>query len=144
MIFKLTVFAVALASLSASAQGIPPSAGWHSLPNTKIRLVCPSGSFGDCANVTAAWNSAVFDSTRNRFIVWGGGHNDYSGNELYALNVGATPITMTRLNNPSTQVLTACGIGTTGDSPAQAAARHTYDHIVYMSHIDRMFVFGGC
>lgn len=125
-----------------SAQTIPSTAGWYSIPNTKIRPVCPTGgSLGDCAMVTAAWNSAVFDTTRNRLIIWGGGHSDYLGNEIYALNLNANPITMTRLNNPSTQVPSSCGVGTTGDN--QANSRHTYDHIVYMSHVDRMFVFGG-
>jgi hypothetical protein len=132
-----------LAASLASAQTLPSTAGWYSIPNTKIRSVCPSGtSLGDCANVTAAWNSAVFDTTRNRLIIWGGGHSDYFGNEIYALNLNANPITMTRLNNPSTQQPTTCShSGTTGDN--QPVSRHTYDHIVYMSHVDRMFVFGG-
>ncbi len=125
----------------ANAQTLPSTAGWFDIPSTKIRPVCPTGNFGDCSNVTLAWNSGVFDTTRNRLIVWGGGHTDYSGNEIYSLNLNATPITMTRLNNPSTQIPTSCGIGTTGDN--QANSRHTYDHIVYMSHVDRMFVFGG-
>ena len=135
--------------LSNAGAQIPSGTGWHTLPNTKIASVCPSptqypqlqGNMG-CAAVTGAWNSAVFDSTRNRMIVWGGGHNDYLGNELYALNLNAAPITMTRINNPS-PIVPTCGNGNTGDSPPQAASRHTYDHIVYMSHIDRMFVFGG-
>ena len=126
----------------ANAQTLPSTTGWYDIPNTKIRPVCPSGSaLGDCNGVTNAWNSAVFDTTRNRLIIWGGGHTDYAGNEIYSLNLNANPITMTRLNNPSTQVPTGCGIGITGDN--QANARHTYDHIVYMSHVDRMFVFGG-
>ena len=126
----------------ANAQNLPSTAGWFDIPNTKMRPVCPSGSsLGDCRNVTAAWNSGVFDTTRNRLIIWGGGHSDYLGNELYALNLNANPITMTRLNNPSTQIPSGCGVGTTGDN--QANSRHTYDHIVYMSHVDRMFVFGG-
>lgn len=127
---------------NANAQTIPSTLGWYDLPNTKIRSVCPTGlSLGNCSGVTGAWNSAVFDSTRNRMIIWGGGHSDYLGNELYSLNLNANPITMTRINNPSTQIPSSCGIGTTGDN--QANSRHTYDHIVYMSHVDRMFVFGG-
>ncbi len=127
---------------STSAQSIPSTTGWHALSNTKIRSVCPTGlSLGNCSGVTGAWNSAVFDSTRNRLIIWGGGHSDYLGNEIYALNLNANPVTMTRLNNPSTQIPSSCGVGTTGDG--QANSRHTYDHIVYMSHVDRMFVFGG-
>lgn len=131
------------------AQAIPDTVGWHSLPNTHIRTVCPPNNFGgsgydypgSCQYVTAAWNSAVFDSLRNRMVIWGGGHSDYLGNELYALDLTADPVAVTRLNNPSVQIPTGCGIGITGDG--QANSRHTYDHIVYMSHVDRMFVFGG-
>ncbi len=116
--------------------------GWSVIPNTKIRSVCPpSNNLGDCAGVTKAWNSAVFDSKRNRLIVWGGGHQDYLGNEIYALNLNATPITITRITDPSTKTIQ--GQGSTGDVPPQASSRHTYDHIIYMSHIDGMFVFGG-
>lgn len=144
-IFQSTPFNLA----DANAQALPITTGWYDIPNTTIRAVCPPNGFGgsgyayrdQCNGVTNAWNSAVFDTTRNRLIVWGGGHQDYYGNEMYSLNLNATPITMTRLNNPSTQIPTGCGIGSTGDN--QANSRHTYDHIVYMSHIDRMFVFGG-
>lgn len=143
VLVNLSTFPSILFSPSnANAQTIPSTLGWYDLPNTKIRSVCPTGlSLGDCSGVTGAWNSAVFDSTRNRLIIWGGGHSDYLGNELYALNLNANPITMTRINNPSTQIPSSCGVGTTGDN--QANSRHTYDHIVYMSHVDRMFVFGG-
>ena len=123
--------------------------GWTQLTTTKIRPVCPNPALypniqgvEGCSAVTADWSSGVFDTARNRLIVWGGGHNGYLGNEIYALNLNESPITMTRLNNPSTQPPTALAANSsTGDG--QASSRHTYDHIVYMSHVDRMFVFGG-
>jgi hypothetical protein len=37
-------------------------------------------------------------------ILWGGGHNDYYGNELYALNLNAAPPPLTRLNDPTVPI----------------------------------------
>jgi hypothetical protein len=35
----------------------------------------------------AAWGGGAHDTKRDRLIVWGGGHGDYGGNELYAFDV---------------------------------------------------------
>ncbi|MEK6578900.1 MAG: hypothetical protein AABZ55_06710, partial [Bdellovibrionota bacterium] len=73
--------------------------GWTQLTNTKIRPVCPNPALypniqgvEGCSAVTADWSSGVFDTARNRLIVWGGGHNGYLGNEIYALNLNESPI----------------------------------------------------
>ncbi|MEK6627349.1 MAG: hypothetical protein AABY53_01890, partial [Bdellovibrionota bacterium] len=120
-LFTFFIF-VALIPFNGFAADVLSTAplGWTQLANTKIRPVCPVGSFGDCGGVTQAWNSAVFDSKRNRLIVWGGGHQDYFGNEIYALNLSATPITMTRINNPSTAAISG---GQTADNPPQPGSR---------------------
>lgn len=141
------------AAVSAGAmagQGIPPTLGWHELANTKLRAVCPpngfSGSdydFADaCGVIPDAWNSGVMDTRRNRLIVWGGGHNDYLGNELYALDVGSLKVE--RLTDPGlplpradSDCPEALGDGT------QPNSRHTYDGIAYIEHADRLFAFGG-
>ena len=91
-----------------AAQTLPATPGWSQIPNTHLRA-CPSTclNFGDsgydfayqCRNVTEAWNSGVFDTTRNRLIVWGGGHRNYSGNEIYALDLNT--LTMQRLTDPA-------------------------------------------
>ncbi|MEO7762015.1 MAG: hypothetical protein ABIS68_08915 [Casimicrobiaceae bacterium] len=81
------------------------------------------------------------DTTRNRLIVWGGGHNDYAGNEVYAVNLADQ--TVTRLNNPSvpTNYAGACGVTTLADGNPNS--RHTYDSLAYVANLDKMFVFGG-
>ncbi len=133
---------------SSLAQGIPSGTGWYQIPNTRLRSVCPPNNFGgsgydftgQCWSVTAAWNSAVLDTRRNRLIVWGGGHADYLGNEIYALNLNS--LTMQRLNDPALPPVTS-GCSETQAGGAQPNARHTYDGIAYMENVDRMFVFGG-
>jgi hypothetical protein len=90
--------------------------------------------------VTEAWNSAVFDTRRNRLVIWGGGHGDYAGNELYALDVASSSIV--RLTNPGLP-LAASDCGEAIASGTQPNSRHTYDAIAYMENVDRMFAFGG-
>src|SRR5881394_4000718 len=65
--------------------------GWQELPNTKLQDACPPDNFGgqnyafnfNCRMVISAWGGAIADTSRNRLILWGGGHSDYAGNELY-------------------------------------------------------------
>ena len=146
-IIKFAVFAAVcfLFVTSAKSQSIPSTLGWYQIPNTTLADVCagthgfPSvfGSTG-CAAITSAWNSGVYDSAGNRLIIWGGGHNDYYGNEVYALNLGS--LVMQRLNNPSLPVATSC-VDTLSDGKPNA--RHTGDSIAYIAHLNRMFVKGG-
>jgi chitodextrinase len=117
---------------------IPSTLGWYQIPNTKLSTVCPPNTYPACLNVVRAWSSGVFDSQRNRMIIWGGGHGDYSGNEIYAVNMNGTP-SVQRLTNPTAGGCSAssCDGGLTPNS------RHTYGGLDYMANLDRMFVFGG-
>jgi hypothetical protein len=137
------VTAMLVASFSANA-AIPSGSGWYEIPNTRIRPVCAGETgypqvLGDtgCSAIVLAWNSGVFDTKRNRLLVWGGGHRDYYGNEVYALDLNS--LTMQRLNNPTTN-MSDCQDANPDGTPS---ARHTYDGIEYMPNIDRMFVYGG-
>jgi len=127
--------------------GTPPGTGWIRLTNTKIDDVCACthgfpdvGGFEDCFGILS-WSGGVYDASRNRLVVWGGGHNAYYGNELYALDLD--DLTMRRLNDPG---LPVAPTGTAPDAIAngtQANSRHTYDGIEYVPGIDRMFLFSG-
>jgi len=128
---------------------LPTTAGWYALPNSALRPLCPPDNYGGttytftalCPGIVTAWNSAVMDTKRNRLVVWGGGHNNYAGNEFYAVNLNDQ--TVQRLNNPSipTNAGGSCAVTTLPDGSANS--RHTYDGIAYMANIDKMFVFGG-
>lgn len=141
----LTVLGVAVTSRS---QAIPSTSGWHVLPKTALRSVCPPNGFGgngydffdNCPAVAKAWSSAVMDTRRNRLVVWGGGHGDYLGNELYALDLNS--LTVRRLTDPArptnwSECPEALANGT------QPNSRHTYDGVTYIEHADRLFIFGG-
>jgi hypothetical protein len=121
---------------------LPPGVGWHELPNTAIAGVCYTPSPGgntDCSGIPVEWSSAVYDSLRRRYVLFGGGHNDYAGNELYAIQLDANPAAVKRLSVPSNPD-NNCGPANSDGTPA---SRHTYSGIVYMANDDRMFLNGG-
>jgi len=126
-----------LIAVQATAQ-IPSTLGWYEVPNTKIDPVCQNG-FNTCWPVPYAWGGGIWDSLRGRMIIWGGGHNDYGGNEVYALQISGTPGVARIANNtnPSSCSLDSCDGGVTPNS------RHSYDNLAYIPTIDSMFVFGG-
>ena len=117
--------------------------GWHEIPSTILASVCPStpeiqGNTG-CRAVLAAWSGGVSDTKRNRLIVWGGGHSDYFGNEVYALNLA--PPSLVRLTDPSPiSNVNSCPEAYADGRPS---SRHTYEGLVYVPQEDAMFSFGG-
>jgi len=86
-----------------------------------------------------AWNSGAYDTTRDRLLIWGGGHKDYSGNELYAFNVNS--LSWARIWGPSANIP---GSGTWEAYPdGNPGARHTYDGQTYIPSVDKFFVSNG-
>ena len=82
-----------------------PGASWLEAPDTPMRTVCVDDSVGvrgivGCAAAISAWSGGAYDSGRRRMLVWGGGHDDYWGNELYAFDLGTG--TWQRITEPST------------------------------------------
>jgi hypothetical protein len=126
---------------------IPDTPGWYEIPNTKLGYVCPPNTAqypfsSTCMNIIAAWNGGIADQSRNRMIIWGGGHNDYYGNELYALDLNQ--LSMTRLNDPSPLYPGPPPLPCKAAMPdGKPNARHTYGGLTYIAHADRMYVFGG-
>ncbi len=133
---------------AAGCLALPATPGWYEIPNSRLRPVCAAengfpavwGVMG-CAGITEAWSGGVFDTTRNRLIIWGGGHNDYYGNELYALDLD--DLSMRRLNDPGLPVGSFSTCQEAIANGTQANSRHTYDGIEYLPNVDRMFVFSG-
>lgn len=115
--------------------GLPTGIGWHSLgdpnysagPFLDTALIysppdgqgstnqCPKNNFnGDpfrfsdlCKNVINAQSSGIADTRRNIFYLWGGGHGDYAGNEIYAIDLNVSPVTLRRVKDPTTPTAVA-------------------------------------
>jgi hypothetical protein len=130
---------------SGETGGIPSGLGWHEIPNTRVAPVCPDvatylsiqGADG-CSAVINAWSGGIADTLRNRLILWGGGHGDYGGNELYALDLNK--LEMTRLNDPSIPAASGCLAANPDGSPN---ARHTYGGMAYIASSDQLFAVNG-
>jgi hypothetical protein len=130
---------------ASSGGGIPSALGWYQIPNTTLSPNCPNdasiqGATG-CQAVINAWGGAAADTVRNRMYIWGGGHTDYYGNEVYALDLNA--LTMTRIINPVSNP-SLCAEAQSNGTPS---SRHTYDNLAYVPPIgssgDNMFSWSG-
>lgn len=131
---------------------VPNTVGWHALSGTNVDSVCqwPSGgnSGGSgCAAITGAWNGALFDTSRNRLVLFGnGGHSDYFGNEIISLSLGASSAvtdaqTLSRTRDSSANPQSyGSGCQLADGSPRSF---HTYTNVVYLPDHDRYLSLGG-
>ena len=138
---------------------LPTAVGWTALPSTTSLEgsgECPANNFGgdpypfasNCANVIRTWNGAIADTTANRLIIWGGGHSNYFGNEIYSLNLKANPISLTRLKDPTIPTNYAnrdtCVDGIPPGSPDFAPnSRETYEGLAFLPSPNRMLILDG-
>jgi hypothetical protein len=118
---------------------------WFEIPATNVRAVAPSPlPEGDFRTLITAWNGGAYDTSRDRLIVWGGGHADYAGNEVYAFSMKT--FQWMRLTDPSPF---APGDGHNANNrnthpDGRPVSRHTYDYIEYIpAPVDRFFCGGG-
>lgn len=131
--------------VAASACGGNPSllcaVGWQQIPNTHVRSFCPP--YADiqlntgCPAVMTAWSGALWDSRRSLFVIHGGGHNDYGGNELYKVDMNTSPIAMSLMHDAST----GAGIANIGTCPLALSdgsqnARHPYAGEIFIDNLD--------
>jgi hypothetical protein len=118
----------------AAEPGALPVGVWYAFPSSELGLSneypspIPAGTSGPAA-VMSAWSGGVYDSDRDMLVVWGGGHSNYSGNEVYAFG----PLTSgsaqwRRLTNPSSPVSTNEAYYPDG----RPVSRHTYAALDYM------------
>lgn len=107
----------------------------------------PGGT--NVASVMRAWSGGVLNTSGvyvagafvpgTWLIVWGGGHGDYAGNEVYAFGPleAATPA-WKRITDPTDPPpIDVPRIG------AYPVSRHTYDTLVYLSDSNRMLALGA-
>lgn len=126
-----------------------PADSWYAASGTEMRAVCVPDSVGvrgvgGCPAVVTAWGGGTYDSARRRLVLWGGGHDDYWGNELYGFDLAQGA--WSRLTEPST-----IAEGTAPDDflnrdplpDGQPVSRHTYDGLEYVAHLDALFGQGG-
>ncbi|MDT8383062.1 MAG: hypothetical protein RRB22_01460 [Gammaproteobacteria bacterium] len=109
---------------------------WLEVPNTNLSQVYPAsipaetrGNSGP-TSIMQAWSGGAYDTKRDRLMVWGGGHQDYGGNELYAFDTNT--LAWERITEPSASTPTCENYMPDG----QPAITHTYNQIQYSPNTD--------
>ena len=127
--------------LTVHAQGaalpeVPPGQ-WREIPDSSLAASGLLAGLGASANRITAWSSAALDPATSRLLVWGGGHADYAGNEVYAFDLATQRWTRLSEPSPSDRERT--------DTYADGAprSRHTYNYIEFVPAAKRMLSFGG-
>lgn len=151
--FKKTLLGISiLAILPASAMAdisrlqsllaVTPEGGWVQANTTTYSSAWATGAAaapptpGGPASVVIAWSSFAWDSTRNDLLLWGGGHANYAGNEMYVWDGGTGAWARGSLSSrvdASSYVV---------DNAAPQSS-HTYDNNVYLPVNDMFLTFGG-
>jgi hypothetical protein len=94
------------------------------------------------SKIIGAWSSFTWDSNRNMLILYGGGHANYRGNDVYVWR--ASTQQWERGSLPSEMVQDALGNWNAIDGADRApASAHTYDNAVFLPGHDRMLMVGG-
>lgn len=92
--------------------------------------------------IIAAWSSFAWDSRRATLVLYGGGHANYRGNDVYLWR--ASTQRWERGALPSESAQDALGNWNAIDGPDHApASAHTYDNTIYLPIVDRTLVLGG-
>lgn len=122
-----------------------PAGTWYEVPGSKLEAVKPVPEPPSWSGFSGlfAWAGGVLDTKRDRLLVWGGGHADYTGNEIYAFDLAT--LKWSRIWGPSKEIPASPESGKTQDTYADGnpSARHTYDNLVYNPARDVLFSSGG-
>lgn len=119
---------------------------WYEIPNSAIQQAFVSRPYncgsGNGTYGIMAWSGGSFDSKRDRMMVWGGGHDDYCGNETYAFDLNTLRWSVLESGSSQGSIYQDSPTGAYGDG--KPTSRHTYGGQCYIPGADLLFVFSGC
>ncbi len=144
VLFILGIFAKILAQSPHPLDTL--SAGhWYEVPNSHLEDAAPDPlPPGNIRNVIRAWSGAAYDTQRDRLLVWGGGHGDYGGNELYAFDVNTMTWSIIWGPTPGNLIPPPGSPCNETYPDGNPAARHTYDGLEYLpAPVDAFISAGG-
>jgi hypothetical protein len=148
-------FAVAASGLELTARRAAPVKAleivrrmapdsWYAVPESHLRKAAPDPSqypkiqlVSGVKSVISSWSGGVYDPSRDRLVVWGGGTSSYAGNEIYAFDLHE--LAWVRVTEPTADP----ALGKQVNPDGTPAGRSTYNGLAYMAHADRMFATGG-
>lgn len=92
--------------------------------------------------ILGPWSSFTWDTNRGDLLLYGGGHGNYAGNDVYRWR-GSTGL-WERASLPSENTIVNklhyIPIDSAMNAPQSA---HTYDNTIFLPNLDRMLTFGG-
>ena len=126
-----------------------PDGGWVKASTGSFSSAWPTGSTSvgtlypiqnSPGAIVSAWSSFAWDSNSGQMLLWGGGHANYAGNEMYAWKAGSGA--WERQSLPSMTVPSTVGPNTgvflVSDNSAPVSS-HTYDGSVFLP-VNNMFI----
>lgn len=116
---------------------------WHEIQGVnKIKDVFPphhaAWAVQGPSCVVRAWSGGAVGE--GKLYVWGGGHNDYGGNEVY--NFDLTTFTWTRMNDPS-MYQPNCPNDSCVTVDGTPTSVHSYDAIEWLPNVRRLWMGPG-
>lgn len=99
--------------------------------------------------IITPWSSFAWDTKRHGLWLWGGGHANYSGNDVYFWSAVTRQWSLafhTSTVARGTSAAASDGDGVifaASDNPHSPLSSHTYDSNVYLPILDRFVTFGG-
>lgn len=122
-----------------------PAGGWVKASTNTFSAAWPTGADlppptpSGPAAVAYSWSGFAWDSQRASLLLFGGGHANYVGNEVYAWNGTSGQWTLGTL--PSKVDISSGNGFVLGNGAPQSS--HTYQTNIYAPVNDRFVVFGG-
>ncbi len=123
-----------------------PQGGWVQINTNAFSSAWPTGSVAvpnagsSPRGVVTAWSSFAWDPLNDQLLLWGGGHANYAGNEMYRWNaatggwsLGSLPSSLNRATYETYYV---------SDSAAPQSA-HTYDNNLFLPVNNMFMTLGG-
>jgi len=131
-----------LASLPAQSWWLASRNAFHEVWPAPALRPLNAGRAAQPSRLITAWGGFAWDHSRSALWLFGGGHGDYSGNEVYVWR--GHDQRWQRASLPSEIQRDGNGIDMAIDGVFQApAASHSYDNNVYLPLLDRLLSFGG-
>lgn len=127
-----------------------PEGGWVKASSNKFSNAwAPAGdqvsgnvppySYANPGSIVRAWSSFAWDSSRGDILLWGGGHGNYRGNEMYVWHGSNGAWDRGSL---SSTIEIYAGLYLVKDDAAPQSA-HTFDGNIYLPKNDMFVTFGG-
>lgn len=92
----------------------------------------------DHVKIVIPWSSFSFDHMRGRLLLWGGGHANYTGNQLYQWHADTGEWSLSCLPSRLTQDANKYVVD--GQAPQSS---HTYQNNLWLERNDMFATFGG-